>query len=150
MRKRFILYSIIPLSAVAFLSILTLSCTTQNPVALPSLLRLQTVATGLNFPLYLTAPPGDNDRLFVVEKGGTIRIIKNGSLLGTPFLDISGLVSTGDEQGLLGLAFDPAYGINGRFYVSYTDVAGYSKIVRYLVSGNPDIAQPGPDRTLLI
>jgi len=107
------------------------------------------MATGLSFPLYLTAPRGDNDRLFIVEKTGTIRIIKNGMLLGTPFLDINNLVSTGSEQGLLGLAFDPNYAVNGRFFISYTDVAGDSKIVRYPVSGNPDVAQPGPDRTLL-
>ena len=69
--------------------------------------------------------------------------------LGTPFLDISSLVSTRSEQGLLGLAFDPNYAVNGRFYISYTDAAGDSKIVRYLVSGNQDVAQPGPDRTLL-
>jgi glucose/arabinose dehydrogenase len=152
MNKRSSTGLIIPFSAIAFLStisILVVSCTTQNTTVSPSLLGLQTVTTGLTFPLYLTTPPGDNDRLFIVEKTGTIRIIKNGLLLGTPFLDISSLVSTGSEQGLLGLAFDPNYGMNGRFYVSYTDITGNSKIVRYLVSSNPDIAQPSPDRTLL-
>ena len=110
---------------------------------------LETVATGLDFPLYLTTAPGDDNRLFIVEKGGLIRIIKNGTLLETPFLDIHRLVSTGGEQGLLGLAFDPGYATNGRFYVSYTDTSGDSKIVRYLVSGNPDVAQTAPDRVLL-
>ena len=110
---------------------------------------LITVATGLNFPLYLTTAHGDDNRLFIVEKGGLIRIIKNGTLLETPFLDIHRLVSTGGEQGLLGLAFDPGYAANGRFYVSYTDTSGDSKIVRYSVSGNPDIAQTAPDRVLL-
>ena len=110
---------------------------------------LETVATGLDFPLYLTTAPGDDNRLFIVEKGGLIRIIKNGKLLETPFLDIHRLVSTGGEQGLLGLAFDPGYATNGRFYVSYTDTSGDSKIVRYRVSGNPDIAQTAPDRVLL-
>jgi len=110
---------------------------------------LETVATGLDFPLYLTTAPGDDNRLFIVEKGGLIRIIKNGTLLETPFLDIHRLVSTGGEQGLLGLAFDPGYATNGRFYVSYTDTSGDSKIVRYSVSGNPDIAQTAPDRVLL-
>src|SRR3972149_1862431 len=110
---------------------------------------LKTVATGLDFPLYLITAPGDNNRLFIVEKGGLLRIIRNGTLLGTPFLDIRNLVSTGSEQGLLGLAFDPNYVTNGRFYVSYTDTAGDSRIVRYLVSGNPDVAQAAPDRVLL-
>lgn len=112
-------------------------------------LTLKTVATGLDFPLYLTTAPGDNSRLFIVEKGGLIKIIKNGTLLKTPFLDIRPLVSTGSEQGLLGLAFDPKYATNGRFYVSYTDTAGDSRIVRYLVSENPDVAQTDPDRVLL-
>lgn len=112
-------------------------------------LSLKTMATGLDFPLYLTTAPGDNSRLFIVEKGGLIRIIKNGALLGTPFLDIRNLVSTGSEQGLLGLAFDPSYAANGRFYVSYTDTVGDSRIIRYLVSGNPDVAQAAPDRVLL-
>jgi len=112
-------------------------------------LGLQTVARGLDFPLYLTTAPGDNSRLFIVEKGGLIRIIKEGTLLETPFLDIRHLVSRGSEQGLLGLAFDPDYAKNGRFYVSYTDTFGDSKIVRYLVSDNPDVARSSPDRVLL-
>src|SRR5690349_15984767 len=67
---------------------------------------LEAVASGLDFPLYLTAPSGDA-RLFIAEKGGRIRVVKNGVLLPTPFLDLSARVSTGGEQGLLGLAFDP-------------------------------------------
>ena len=63
---------------------------------------LEPVAEGLAFPLYLTAPPGD-PRLFVVEKGGAIRIIKDGALLAAPFLDIHEQVSNGGEQGVLGL-----------------------------------------------
>src|SRR3989304_10554017 len=95
----------------------------QNPPRqeFPISSGLITVATGLNFPLYLATAHGDDNRLFIVEKGGLIRIIKNGTLLETPFLDIHRLVSTGGEQGLLGLAFDPGYATNGRFYVSYTD-----------------------------
>jgi glucose/arabinose dehydrogenase len=77
------------------------------------------------------------DRLFVVEKDGVIKIIcrADNTLLGT-FLDISGLVSKGGEQGLLGLAFDPQYAVNGRFYVSYTDLNGDSVIARYLADVN--------------
>ena len=58
---------------------------------------LAEVASGLSFPLYLTAPAGDNSRLFIVEKGGAIRIVKDGVLLPTPFLDLGGRVSTGAE-----------------------------------------------------
>src|SRR4030065_1583754 len=107
------------------------------------------MATCLDFPLLLTTAPGDNNRLFIVEKDGLISIIKNETLLKTPFLDIRNLVSGGSEQGLLGLAFDPGYVTNARFYVSYTDTAGDSRIVRYRVSGNPDVSQTAPDRVLL-
>ena len=89
----------------------------------PVPVALQEVAAGLNFPVYLTAPPGD-PRLFILEKGGAIRVVKNGTLLPTPFLDLSTRVSGGAEQGLLGLAFDPAYATNGRFVVHYTNVSG--------------------------
>ena len=65
-------------------------------------LGLEPVATGFDFPLFLTAPAGDA-RLFVVEKGGLIRIVKNGAVLAAPFLDVSSAISTGSEQGLLGL-----------------------------------------------
>src|SRR6185312_17087052 len=95
---------------------------------------LAEVASGLSFPLYLTAPAGDNSRLFIVEKGGAIRIVKDGVLLPTPFLDLGGRVSTGAEQGLLGLAFDPAYGDNGRFVVHYTDASGNTVVSLFRVS----------------
>lgn len=96
-------------------------------------LALEPVVNTLTFPVHLTSPPNDA-RLFVCEKGGTIAIIDNGSVLPTPFLDITGLVSTGDEQGLLGLAFPPDFENSGRFYVSYTDTSGSSAIARYGVS----------------
>jgi glucose/arabinose dehydrogenase len=122
-----------------------------NPISPPPPLDLglQLLRGGMNFPLFLTAAPGDTARLFVVEKGGAIRIIKSGVLLSAPFLDLTGQVSTGDEQGLLGLAFDPDYATNDRFYVSYTDPAGDTRIARYLVSADPDVAVSTADRILL-
>src|SRR5438046_1631169 len=68
---------------------------------LPNGAALHAVTTALDFPVFLTAPPNDPDRLFVVEKGGTIRLIRGDSLLATPFLDLHGLVSSDVEQGLL-------------------------------------------------
>jgi len=102
-------------------------------------LGLEPVATGFDFPLFLTAPAGDA-RLFVVEKGGLIRIVKNGAVLAAPFLDVSAAISTGSEQGLLGLAFDPQYGANGRFFVSYTNRAGDNVLMSYQVSADADRA----------
>ena len=104
------------------------------------------VASGLEAPLFVTAPPLDTNRLFVLEQAGRIRIIKNGVLLPTPFLSVEALANggPGTEQGLLGMAFHPDYENNGRFFVSYTanggGSAGHSVIAEYTVSANPDIA----------
>jgi glucose/arabinose dehydrogenase len=114
----------------------------------PVPVALQEVASGLAFPLYLTAPAGD-PRLFVVEKGGAIRIVQNGALLPTPFLDLSALVSTGGEQGLLGLAFDPQYASNGRFVVHYTDLAGDTRVSLFRVTRDPNVADPASDLAVL-
>jgi glucose/arabinose dehydrogenase len=111
--------------------------------------RLLEIASGLSVPLYLTAPAGDVSRLFIVEKTGTIRIVKDGSLLPDPFLDISGQVSGGDEQGLLGLAFPPDYDSSGRFVVHYTDVAGDTRVSVFQVSPNPDVADGSSEQIIL-
>jgi len=121
------------------------------PGAPPIALRLEPVNTSLTFPLFATAPSGDMQRLFVVEKGGAIKILNRntGALIET-FLDIGGLVSSGDEQGLLGLAFDPQYAANRRFYISYTNTSGDSVIARYLRDPmNPDRALSAAERIIL-
>jgi glucose/arabinose dehydrogenase len=111
---------------------------------------LQEVVSGLSFPLYLTAPSGDPSRLFIVEKGGAIRVVKDGVLLPTPFLDLTGRVSTGGEQGLLGLAFDPEYASNGRFVVHYTDGNGNTVVSLFRVAaGDADLADPGSETVVL-
>lgn len=109
---------------------------------------VETVVSGMSRPLFLTSPPND-ERLFVVEKGGRVRIIANDTLRSQPFLDISNLVSSGGEQGLLGLAFHPAYPSNGRFYVSYTDTSGDSRIVEYTVSTDQNIANLSSARLII-
>jgi glucose/arabinose dehydrogenase len=101
-------------------------------------------------PLFLTHAGDGSGRMFVVEKGGTIRIVKNGQVLPTPFLDISSRVrASGSEQGLLGLAFHPHYFENGRFFVGYTDSQGKDTVERYQVSGDPDRADPATGVKLL-
>ncbi len=108
------------------------------------------VAGGFTEPLFLTSPPGDTARLFVVEQNtAQIKIIKNGVVLGTPFLNIDPKVGSGGERGLLGLAFHPNYASNGYFYVNYTDNSGNTVIARYHVSGNPDIADPNSELVLM-
>lgn len=114
----------------------------------PTEINLEVVATGLNSPLHLTSPPGDS-RLFVVEQGGRIRIIENGQVLGTPFLDINAIIASGGERGLLSLAFHPNYGSNGYFYVNYTDQSGDTRVERYTVSGNPNAADAQSAKLIL-
>ncbi len=106
-------------------------------------LALTVVARGLDAPLFAAAPNGDTSRLFVVEQDGRIRIVRDGSVAPTPFLDISASISSGGERGLLGLAFHPRYADNGRFFLNYTDPAGNTVIAEYRRSaGNPDLADP--------
>ncbi|NUT16855.1 MAG: glucose dehydrogenase [Cupriavidus sp.] len=103
-------------------------------------LSLTQVPGEFSAPIFLTAPAGDA-RLFVVERAGRIRVVRDGALLATPFLDISALTTTDGERGLLSMAFDPDYAANGRFYVYYTDTGGAITIARYHVSAiNPDLA----------
>ncbi|HEX7024479.1 MAG TPA: PQQ-dependent sugar dehydrogenase, partial [Gemmatimonadales bacterium] len=111
--------------------------------------RLREIAIGLDMPLFLTSSPGDPARMFVVEKSGRIRIIRDDALVPTPFLDISSRVSNGGEQGLLGLAFHPQYAINGRFVVYYTDPAGDTRVSVFRVSANPDLADPASEQVIL-
>jgi glucose/arabinose dehydrogenase len=104
-------------------------------------LRLVEVASGLESPVYVTAPPGDA-RLFIVEQEGRIRVVENGSLLATPFLDIVSRVGSGGERGLLSIAFHPHYAQNGFVYVNYTDKAGDTRVERYRASADRNRADP--------
>ena len=104
---------------------------------------------GFNSPLYLTAAPGDTGRLFVVEQGGAIRVLHHDTTRTRPFLDLTGKIASGGEQGLLSMAFHPQYATNGRFYVYFTDPNGDLRIVRYNVSSNPDSADPATADTVL-
>jgi glucose/arabinose dehydrogenase len=124
-------------------TVAALACDDGDPLKVEDDLTvsLELVADGLEQPLYLASPPGDTERLFVVEREGTIRIVRDAAVVTTPFLDLSDEVTTeGDEQGLLGLAFHPLYATNGYAYVNYTDTEGHTQIVRYTRSANPDVA----------
>lgn len=103
-------------------------------------ISLQSFGTGFVSPVEITNA-GDS-RLFVVQKGGLIRILNaDGTVNAAPFLNLSSLVSTNSERGLLGLAFHPNYATNGYFFVNYTNLAGNTVIARYSVNAtNPNIA----------
>lgn len=110
---------------------------------------LRLVASGLSTPILVTAPPGDS-RLFIVEKNGRIQIVTNGVLRSEPFLDLRGRVSTGSEQGLLGLAFHPDFATTRLFHVNFTDLQGTTRVVAFRASGNdPDQADLTSEREVL-
>ena len=114
----------------------------NGPQSQVSTIAATRVATGLSQPLFAVAPPGDFDRLFVVEKTGQIKILNlnTGQVLATPFLDVSGADFCSGEGGLLGLAFDPNYAQNGFFYINLINTSGDTEIRRYHVSGDPNVA----------
>ncbi|MDQ3655897.1 MAG: PQQ-dependent sugar dehydrogenase, partial [Chloroflexota bacterium] len=109
---------------------------------------LEPVAEGFAAPLYVTHA-GD-DRLFVVEQSGTIRIVEEGNVVETPFLDITDRVgSDASERGLLGLAFAPNYAESGFFYVNYTDRDGNTVVARFAVTDDANVADSDSEEVVL-
>ncbi|HQZ18423.1 MAG TPA: PQQ-dependent sugar dehydrogenase [Vicinamibacteria bacterium] len=115
----------------------------------PGLVATRVVA-GLSSPLDLQSAPSDRTRLFVVEQAGRIRVVRAGALVPAPFLDISARISSGGERGLLGLAFHPQYGSNGRFFVNYTDRSGDTHISEFRApTPSGDSADAASERELM-
>lgn len=110
-------------------------------------LELIPLASGLS-NIVAISHAGDG-RLFLVDQTGFVRVYDGTSVLPTPFLDVSALISFGFEQGLLSIAFHPDYATNGLFYVFYSDVATEPVIARYEVSVDPNVADPTSGVTLL-
>lgn len=110
---------------------------------------LEIFKTGFSRPLSLQH--ANDDRLFVVEQGGKIKIIQpDGTVNSTPFLNIAGQVSNGSEQGLLGLAFHPNYANNGYFYLNYTNTSGNTQVSRFSVdASNADVADNNSELPIL-
>ena len=99
-------------------------------------------------PVYLTSPPGDKRRLFIVEQAGQIVVVRGGKPLAQPFLDIRSKVTAGGEQGLLSMAFAPDYAQSGLFYVYYTEKSGTEAIWEYH-RASEDRADPNSARLVL-
>ncbi len=117
------------------LSAFTPSADAQTPITTTRII------SGAARPVWVGAPAGDRERLFVVEQNTRlIRIFKNGAFNATPFLNVSTVASFNNERGLLGLAFHPNYAQNGYFFVNYTGLNGATNIVRVKVSSDPDVA----------
>jgi len=119
----------------------------------PPTLVLTPDVSGLTHPVDLQFPSDGSNRMFIVQQPGSIRILANGSLVATPFLDITAKISSGGEMGLLGLAFHPQFTQNHLFYVHYDrTVAGQiqSVIAEYHVSaGDVNVADTNSERILL-
>jgi glucose/arabinose dehydrogenase len=124
------------------------TCTPKNGTTV----ALAPVATGLDSPLMVAGAPGDA-RLWVIEQDGGIRVIKDGQLLATPYLNLagsSGPVLAGGERGLLGIAFHPDFRNNDRFYVHYTAKPnGDHVIAEYLANPGTDTANAGSRRIVM-
>jgi len=112
-------------------------------------ISLAEVASGFSKPVLVTHANDGSGRVFVVEQTGTIRIVKDGTVLATPFLSLATSISTGGEQGLLGLAFHPSFKTNGKFYVNLTLGNGNTAINEYRVTTNPDHADWRTGRRIL-
>jgi glucose/arabinose dehydrogenase len=104
--------------------------------------RIEPIATGFNFPVGVAVDPTDANTLFVVEQNGRIRVVREGRLLRTPFLDLRDEVSSGGERGLLGLAFSPNVE-SRRFFVNFTNRGGDTVVARFRRNAdNPLVADP--------
>jgi glucose/arabinose dehydrogenase len=142
----------------------TITLAAHAPAAAAGLQLTPVQSFAGDYPIAVTAPPGDVHRVFVVLHSGKVQVIKDGTLLGQPFLDISGQVETSGEQGLLSIAFPPDYGTSGKFYAFYSGVPTCmadpgggqdcdDHVDEFRVStGNPDQADPASsyDRHVLL
>jgi len=113
-------------------------------------ITLRLIASGLSKPVFATSANDGTGRMFIVEKTGKIKILQNGRIRSTPFLNISSEVSKGTEQGLLGLAFHPSFKSNHKLYINFTDVNGDTVIREYRVSSsNPNVVNTATKRRIL-
>ena len=130
------------------------STAVNPPPGGPPALGLSAFVSGVASPVGMEVPNDDSGRLFVLEQGGRIRIIQNGVLVATPFLDITSKIESGGEKGLLGLAFHPSFSSNRRFFVYYTrrlSLQLQSVFSEYAASSsNPNQADASSERILLV
>ena len=108
-----------------------------NTLRALALRLVEVIGSGLDQPIFLASPPGDTSRIFIAERPGRIRVYQNGTLLATPFLDVSARVSTSGERGLLSFAFHPQYAFNGWVFVHFTNLAGEIVVERFVASPLP-------------
>jgi glucose/arabinose dehydrogenase len=133
-------------------AVLLLATTASGTLGAPTdaHIRLALSISGLSKPVFATSAPDGSGRLFIVEQTGRIKIHQYGQVLATPFLSIPTQVSTGGEQGLLGLAFHPGFKTNHKLYINFTDLNGDTVIREYRTStSNPNVVLTSTARTIL-
>jgi glucose/arabinose dehydrogenase len=110
----------------------------------------KTVVDGLDAPLGVANAGDGSGRLFVVQQGGQIRIVRDGNLVAEPFLDIADRITSGGERGLLGVAFHPGFPEDPRLFVDYTDVNGDTRVSSFRVDpASPDRVDAASEQRLL-
>ena len=119
-----------------FIALLCAVATVGERVAAQSTLTSRVYASGFSSPVAFIQDSTNNSRQFVVEQGGRIRVVENGTVLPTDFLNLAGSITSGGERGLLGMALAPDYATSGRFYVNFTDLAGNTVVARFLRSAS--------------
>jgi glucose/arabinose dehydrogenase len=126
------------LRSIAIISLLAWGIASETNAQLTA----ATHATGFSLPVAFVQDPTDRTVQYVVEQRGRIRVVRNGTVLATDFLNLTAFVSNGSEQGLLGLAFAPDYATSGRFYVNFTNkiAVGDTVVARFRRSSNPLVA----------
>jgi glucose/arabinose dehydrogenase len=128
---------------------LCLNHTGHEGLAQSQEIRAELVTQGMSTPVGLLAAPGDDARLFIVNKPGVVRIVKNGNLLEDPFIDLTSNISTLGERGLLCMAFHPNFSVNKFVFVRFNRASGATVIRRYKVSNDPDRVDPTSAHDLL-
>ncbi len=154
MNQPFLRYLISFLSLLIVATVLTVhagnsqGASADSPTIWPDI-ELVEISSGFDKPLHITNANDGSGRLFVTEQEGLIRILEDGVILSTPFLDIQERVSCCDERGLLAVAFPPGSNPKSHFYVNYTDSNGDTIVGRYHVSDDPDIADASSEEIIL-
>lgn len=138
-----------PVMQVVLAVLLAMACATEENPAPAATLRLAPVDSGYDFSIFVAAPPGDRQRLLVVERAGTILLRKDRVRQAQPFLDLTARTGGGQEYGVYSVAFHPQYAVNRYLYVYYVDNAGGSRVSRFTASPSGDAADPNSETPVL-
>jgi glucose/arabinose dehydrogenase len=128
-----------PISRTGVLAALLVSIAT---IEVRAQLRSQVVASGFTAPVAFVQDPANRAVQFVVEQDGRIRVVRDGAVVSTPFLDLSSAIAAGGERGLLGMAFPPDAVTSGRVFVNFTNRAGHTVVARFRRSADPLVLDP--------